>query len=195
MLEEDKAQHQSCHLTLWLKKVKPGEWNKCNAELACASCLGGCKAVVASQALSLSVVNYISSFSTARYPTSFPTLNAWVRFGPFICINSSHLQFDKVSLAPLNMKEDNWIELILLADFSCYLKELPKWKETSFQKKSLFLFFTKANDKRGNISHVQGWAGKERKEVRGRAALRDCSSISCCFYTMKMFSHSTMSCI
>lgn len=164
MLGEDKAQHQSCHLTLWIKKAKPGEWNKCNAELAPASCLGGRKAVVASRALSLSPVNYISSFSTARCPTSLPTLNAWVRFSPFTCINSSHLQFVKGSLAPLSTKEDNRIELILLADFSCYLKERPKGKETF----SFYLYlFTKATDKRGNISHVQGWARKERKEARG----------------------------
>lgn len=89
MLEEDKAQHQSCHPELWIKKVKPGEWNKCNAELTPASPIGR-KAVVASQALYLSKVNCtISGFWTARYPTSFTR----ARVGLFAWINSRHVWF------------------------------------------------------------------------------------------------------
>lgn len=76
-------------------------------------------------------------------PAISSPLNTWVRFSPFTWINSSHLQFVKGSLAATSMKGDNWIELILLADFSCYLKGL--WEEWhSEKKKALFNLLQRA---------------------------------------------------
>lgn len=163
----------------------------------------GCfKAVVAFQALFSSVVNYIFIFSTPIHglPPTIPCpLNTWVRFSPFTWINSSHLQFVKGSLAPQSTEEDNWIELILLADFSYYLKGLREEKHS--QKKSPFFpIYCKGYSWKGIWkSYEREGRMKEESErkrwhskliVCERLILWGCWWISCCF-SEKMFPHST----
>lgn len=135
VLEEDKAQRQSCHPASWVKKgtLTSGTNSTLGSlllpswrPLLAQSCCGLWSFILFTGKLYHQLLNsqmWLSFFY-------FPPLNTSVRFRPFTWINFSHLQFVKGSLAPLSTEEDNWIELILLADFSCYLKRLGEEKHS-----------------------------------------------------------------
>lgn len=118
-----------------------------------------CKAVKSTQGLSLSVVNNIFSFSTARTP-------CWISLSAFTWISSSHLAFVRLFGTPRV-----WLKVIELSSFFVlisYVTERDLGRKGILRMRLFFFFLinAKAIHERDYESHMKG-ERKRQQEALG----------------------------